>query len=140
MSGASEAATVFVIDDDDAVRDSLKLLLESHALCVREFASGQEFLDSVGPSPRGCLILDLHLPVISGLEFLLRFSSRLRDMPVILLTGRPDATTRSRALEAGVAEVGRPGPPDRWRLDPLARRQDGERRCTSRGDRGIGER
>ena len=65
--------TVFVIDDDEAVRDSLKLLLESHLLTVRDFASAPEFLEAVEPLPRGCLVLDLHLPVLSGLDFLGRY-------------------------------------------------------------------
>jgi two-component system response regulator FixJ len=104
MPARSEAATVFVIDDDDAVRDSLKLLLESHAMRVREFASGPDFLAGVGPRPQGCLVLDLHLPVISGLDFLGRFAALLDGMPVILLTGKGDAATRTRAFEAGVSE------------------------------------
>jgi two-component system response regulator FixJ len=102
MSSRSEAATVFVIDDDDAVRDSLKLLLESHAMRVRDFASGPEFLAGIGLRPQGCVVLDLHLPVISGLDFLGRFGRRLDGMPVILLTGKADAATRRRAFEAGV--------------------------------------
>jgi two-component system response regulator FixJ len=103
MPARSEAATVYVIDDDDAVRDSLKLLLESHAIAVRDFASGPDFLAGVGLRPQGCVVLDLHLPVISGLDFLGRFAERLDGMPVILLTGKADAATRTRALEAGVS-------------------------------------
>ena len=104
MPSGNEAATVFVIDDDDAVRDSLKLLLESHAMRVRDFASGPDFLASVTGRPQGCMVLDLHLPVISGLDFLSRFAERLDGMPVILLTGRADAATRDRAYEAGVSD------------------------------------
>ena len=104
MPAQGEAATVFVIDDDDAVRDSLKLLLETHAMRVRDFASGPDFLASVGPRPQGCLLLDLNLPVISGLDFLGRFAERLDGMPVLLLTGKGDAATRARAFEAGVSE------------------------------------
>jgi two-component system response regulator FixJ len=103
MPARSEAATVYVIDDDDAVRDSLKLLLESHAIAVRDFASGPDFLAGVGLRPQGCVVLDLHLPVISGLDFLGRFAERLDGMPVILLTGKADSATRTRALEAGVS-------------------------------------
>jgi two-component system response regulator FixJ len=94
--------TVFVIDDDEAVRDSLKLLLESHLLKVRDFASAPEFLEAVEPLPRGCLVLDLHLPVLSGLDFLGRYGTRLSGMPVILITGKADPATRARAFEAGV--------------------------------------
>ena len=104
MPSGSEAATVFVIDDDDAVRDSLKLLLESHAIRVRDFASGPDFLANVTGRLQGCMLLDLHLPVIGGLDFLSRFAERLDGMPVILLTGRGDAATRDRAYAAGVSE------------------------------------
>lgn len=96
--------TVFLIDDDEAVRDSLKLLLESHMLTVRDFASAPEFLSAVGARPRGCLVLDLHLPVISGLDFLGRYGDRLNGMPVILITGKSDPVTRARAFEAGVRD------------------------------------
>jgi two-component system response regulator FixJ len=104
MRARSTAQTVFVIDDDDAVRDSLKLLLESHALLVRDFASAPEFLAALDATPSGCLILDLQLPVIGGLDFLCRYSDRLGGMPVIVLTGRANAATRSRARKAGVME------------------------------------
>ncbi len=100
--GTPPPGTVFVIDDDEAVRDSLKLLLESHLLPVRDFASGPEFLASAGARPRGCLVLDLHLPVIGGLDFLGRYGDRLNGMPVILITGKADASTRARAFAAGV--------------------------------------
>jgi len=96
--------TVFLIDDDEAVRDSLKLLLESHMLTVCDFASAPEFLSAVGARPQGCLVLDLHLPVISGLDFLGRYGDRLNGMPVILITGKPDPVTRARAFEAGVRD------------------------------------
>ena len=100
--GQPPSGTVFVIDDDEAVRDSLKLLLESHLLPVHDFASVPEFLQAVGPRPRGCLVLDLHLPVIGGLDFLGRYRDRLNGMPVILITGKADAATRARAFETGV--------------------------------------
>ena len=98
------SSIVFVIDDDEAVRDSLKLLLESHMLTVRDFASAPEFLSAVGARPRGCVVLDLHLPVLSGLDFLSRYGDRLNGMPVILVTGKSDPATRARAFEAGVRD------------------------------------
>ena len=100
--GQPPPRTVFIIDDVEAVRDSLKLLLEAHLLPVLDFASVPEFLQAVGPRPRGCLVLDLHLPVIGGLDFLSRYRDRLNGIPVILITGKADAATRARAFEAGV--------------------------------------
>ncbi|HXV26044.1 MAG TPA: response regulator [Alphaproteobacteria bacterium] len=99
---SSPPGTVFVIDDDEAVRDSLRLLLESHLFSVRVFASGLDFLNAVEACPQGCVVLDLHLPIVGGLEFLGRYWNRLNGMPVILITGKADPDTRIRAFEAGV--------------------------------------
>jgi two-component system, LuxR family, response regulator FixJ len=104
MTALGAAETVFIIDDDEAVRDSLRLLLEAHAMIVRDFASVPEFLAGTEPRPRGCLILDLHLPVFSGFDFLRRHSNRIDELPVVMLTGRCDPGTRAKAFEAGVAE------------------------------------
>jgi two-component system, LuxR family, response regulator FixJ len=94
--------TVFLVDDDEPVRDSLKTLLESYSMPVQDFPSCPEFLERFDGENAGCLVLDLHLPVMSGLEFMERYGSRLNDMPVILITGRGDPATKARALEAGV--------------------------------------
>jgi two-component system response regulator FixJ len=94
--------TVFLVDDDEPVRDSLKTLLESYSMPVEDFPSCPEFLERFDGQDTGCLVLDLHLPVMSGLEFMERYGSRLKDMPVILITGRGDPATKARALEAGV--------------------------------------
>ena len=69
---------------------------------VEDFPSCPEFLERFDGQDTGCLVLDLHLPVMSGLEFMERYGSRLKDMPVILITGRGDPATKARALEAGV--------------------------------------
>jgi FixJ family two-component response regulator len=94
--------TVFLVDDDEPVRDSLKTLLESYSMPVEDFPSCPEFLERFDGKNAGCLVLDLHLPVMSGLEFMELYGARLKDMPVILITGRGDAATKARALEAGV--------------------------------------
>src|SRR6185312_5980292 len=59
-------ATIFLVDDDTAVRDSLRLLLETHGLAVRDFASGEQLLQETAPRPADCLICDLQTPVMSG--------------------------------------------------------------------------
>jgi two-component system response regulator FixJ len=60
--------TIFVVDDDSAVRDALKLLLRSVGQAVETFSSGQEFLDAYGEDRAGCLVLDIRMPGMSGLE------------------------------------------------------------------------
>lgn len=102
MPSAAKANPVYLVDDDEAVRDSLKLLLESYGFDVRDFASCPEFLDVADGAAQGCLVLDLHLPVMSGLDMLTRYGDRLKGMRVVMMTGRADPTTRRRAMEAGV--------------------------------------
>ncbi len=96
---------VHIVDDDEPVRDSLKALLEAFAFEVRDFASCQDFLDRFDGNPHGCLVLDLHMPVMSGLEFMERHGGDLHGMPVIMVSGRGDPATFSRAKDAGVIAV-----------------------------------
>jgi two-component system response regulator FixJ len=93
--------TIYVVDDDDAVRDSLKILLESYELTVRDFGSVPEFLDGLQPVDNSCLVLDLHLPAMGGFDVMNTLARRRVPLPVIVITGRSDSQTRARALEAG---------------------------------------
>ena len=95
---------VFVIDDDAAVRDSLKVLLEVHGLEVEEYASTGEFSVHYRKPQRGCVILDQHLPMLNGIDFLNSPMGRNLGIPVILITGRGDLALEQRAREAGAAE------------------------------------
>jgi two-component system response regulator FixJ len=93
--------TIYVVDDDDAVRDSLKILLESYGLSVSDFGSVSEFLDGLDPVENSCLVLDLHLPAMGGFDVMNTLARRGVPLPVIVITGRGDAQTKARALEAG---------------------------------------
>jgi two-component system response regulator FixJ len=93
--------TVHLVDDDAAVRDSLKTLLESYGLDVRDYSSALEFLAKAAASDAGCLVLDLHLPVVSGLDLLALMRHRKISFPVVFVTGRSDKETKERALRAG---------------------------------------
>jgi two-component system, LuxR family, response regulator FixJ len=93
--------TIYVVDDDDAVRDSLKILLESYQLTVRDFGSVPEFLDGLQPVDNSCLVLDLHLPAMGGFDVMNTLARRHVPLPVVVITGRSDAQTRARALAAG---------------------------------------
>jgi len=99
----ASAVVIYVIDDDDSVRDSLRMLLESHGMHVRDFGSTAEFVARYERSPRACLVLDLHLPVVGGLDFLGSPAGRALDIPVIMITGRGDEAMRARAIEVGAA-------------------------------------
>jgi FixJ family two-component response regulator len=98
-----QSPTIFIVDDDDAVRDSLKLLLESYGMTVEDFGSAAEFKNSYRPGVCECLILDQHLPGITGLDFLSSVGGPLPHLPVILMTGRGDRAIRDRAARLGVS-------------------------------------
>lgn len=110
---AGLGAKVFIVDDDEAVRDSLKMLLESHGIEVEEYANTQNFLRGFHPRARQCLILDQHLPGMTGLDFLSSSQGAALDLPVILLTGRGSTSLRDRARDLGVrAYLEKPVPED----------------------------
>jgi two-component system, LuxR family, response regulator FixJ len=96
-------AKVFIVDDDDAVRDSLKLLLESYGMEVEDFSSAVDFARHYRPGGGDCLVLDQHLPMISGLDFLASPEGAGLEIPVILMTGRGDAAIRDRARALGAS-------------------------------------
>lgn len=95
---------VFVVDDDDAVRDSIKVLLEVHGIEVEDYESTAAFASAYRRPPCGCLILDQHLPLVTGVDFLKSAAGKALGIPVILITGRGDAALAERARDAGVAE------------------------------------
>ncbi len=92
---------IFIVDDDDAVRDSLRLLLEAHGMTVEDFESTAGFTAAYRPHQRSCLILDLHLPGTSGLDYLASLGKEGPKLPVIMVTGRSDGASRERALQLG---------------------------------------
>ena len=93
--------TVFLVDDDAAVRDSLKLLLETHGLAVKDFDSGKALLQDDLPRAADCLVCDIHMPVMSGIDLIETLARRGVARPTILITGRVDAALRQRAQAAG---------------------------------------
>jgi two-component system response regulator FixJ len=96
---------VYIVDDDAAVRDSLSILLESHGFAVSECASGNAFLDAYRDGGSGCIVLDMNMPGLSGLEVLNLLRDRRESVPVIAITGRGDPALRARLVEAGALAV-----------------------------------
>ena len=96
--------TVFVIDDDNAVRESLRALLESAGIDVDTFVSGQEFLESYDPERWGCIVLDVRMPSENGLELQARLRAKRIDLPVILITGHGDIEMAVSAMKAGAVD------------------------------------
>lgn len=104
MAGGS-VQTIFVVDDDEVVRDSLKALLETRRFSVVDFESGEAFLNDRKATTAGCVILDIHMPGISGLDVLKMLRSEDDVLPVILLTGRRDAAVQAQAEALGAFAI-----------------------------------
>src|SRR3954447_12686634 len=102
--GMSESPMVFVIDDEPSVRDGLGNLLRSVGLQVQTFASAQEFLLSKVPDVPGCLVLDVRLPGLSGLELQRELARADIRLPIIFLTGYGDIRMSVRAMKAGAVD------------------------------------
>ncbi|MBM3555145.1 MAG: response regulator transcription factor [Alphaproteobacteria bacterium] len=96
--------TVHVIDDDEAVRRFLRGLIRSVGLRVETYATAQEFLDAYKTGSPGCLLLDIRMPGMSGLELQAEIKRREIDMPVIILTGHGDVKVAVHAMKAGAID------------------------------------
>ena len=96
--------TVFVVDDDVSMRESLELLIGDAGWRPQTFASAQEFLSHSRGSGQSCLVLDVHLPDLSGLDLQTRVSADRGDLPIIFITGYGDVSTSVRAMKAGAVE------------------------------------
>lgn len=97
-------ATIHVIDDDPHVCEALGYLLGSVQLDVRTFGSIAEFLDEYRPDGAGCLVLDVRMPGMSGMEFLERLDALGVDLPVIMLSGHGTIPMATRAMRAGAVD------------------------------------
>jgi RNA polymerase sigma factor (sigma-70 family) len=96
--------TVFVVDDDQAMRSSLQWLIESAGLRVETFHSAQAFLDSYYPGRAGCLLLDVRMPGMSGLELQAYLDRREIRIPVIIITGHGDVSMAVKAMKGGAVD------------------------------------
>ena len=95
---------VYIVDDDEAVRDSLSVLLESKGYRVRSFGSAPEFLAAAPSLPIGCLIVDIRMPEMDGLELQEWLRARALDFPLIIITGHADVPLAVRAMKAGAVD------------------------------------
>ena len=102
MSNAE--AMVYVVDDDVAVRDSLRLLLKSVGVACETFESAAEFLDAFGGGGRACLVADIRMPGMSGLELQAELNRRQIRLPLIFITGHGDVPMAVDAMKRGAVE------------------------------------
>ena len=97
----SREPTVFVVDDDPAMRNSLRWLIESIGLTVKTAASADEFLRSYDPEAPGCLVLDMRMPGMSGLDLQSELAARRIGLPILIITGFAEVPLAVRAMKAG---------------------------------------
>ncbi len=103
-SMTDSTSVVFVVDDDVSVRESLELLIRCEGWYPEIFASASEFLAAPRPSVPSCLVLDVSMPGLSGLELQKRVASDRADMPIIFITGHGDIPMTVEAMKAGAVE------------------------------------
>ncbi len=134
--------TVYVVDDDAALRESLAFLIESVGLQVRTFESADDFLTGIAPDAHGCLLLDVRMPGMSGLELQARLGDHGITLPVLILTGHGDVPMAVRAMKAGAFDFFEKPFNDQALLDRINRaiEHDGHRRQTNGQMRAIAER
>lgn len=97
--------TVFVLDDDAAIRKSIRWLVESIHFPVEEFSSADDFLAKVGAHRAGCLLLDVRMPGMGGLELQEHLVEQHFAMPVVIITGHADVPMAVKALQAGAFDL-----------------------------------
>ena len=96
--------TVFVVDDDRAMRESLSWLLDSVGLRVRSYATAADFLAEHDPAQPGCLVLDVRMPGMSGLDLQAELARRGVELPTIVITGHAEVSMAVRAVKAGAID------------------------------------
>ncbi len=122
--------TIFIVDDDQEVREALQLLMDSVGLQARTFASAREYLDAFDPDLPGCLVLDIRMKGMSGLELQEQLNRESLHPPIIMITGHGDVPMAVRAVQAGAVDFIEKPFNDQILLDSVHRalEQDAEQR------------
>jgi two-component system response regulator FixJ len=118
---------VFIVDDDEGVRSSLRLLLKSVGLVPSALASAREFLDRYDPAQPGCLVLDVRMPEMSGLELQEQLNLKGAVLPVIFITGHGDVPMAVEAMQAGACDFLQKPFRDQDLIDRIQRALDKDR-------------
>ena len=104
MATHAKANLVAIVDDDESVRSALQGLMKAEGLPARAFASAEEFLSSGQQHNTACLITDIRMPGMSGLDLQARLNSEHRRIPIVFITAHGDTNMRMQALRAGAVE------------------------------------
>jgi two-component system response regulator FixJ len=100
----ADEPVVHVVDDDDAVRDSLGFLLETEGFSVRSYESAPQLLAEASRLAAGCIVTDVRMPEMSGLELVRRLNALGVDLPIVVMTGHADVPLAVEAMKAGVVD------------------------------------
>jgi RNA polymerase sigma factor (sigma-70 family) len=98
---SEKSTTIFVVDDDEAIRDSLAVLLKTVDLNATTFSSGDEFIEAYDPGWEGCILLDIRMPGTSGMEVQKRLAESGCSIPIIFITGHGDIPMAVEAMHGG---------------------------------------
>ncbi|NIJ41498.1 two-component system response regulator FixJ [Parvibaculum indicum] len=120
----SAESTVFIVDDDEAVRESLQALVETEGYAVQAFDSARGFLDGFASPDIGCLVVDVRMPDMGGLELQAELVARGNGLPVIVVTGHGDVPLAVQAMKAGAVDFIEKPYNDQQLLDTIARALD----------------
>jgi len=104
MNPSNPPGLVHIVDDDEAVRDSLRWLLEANGYRVRAYASAENFLDEFDPEQLGVLIADIRMPGMSGLELQEQLNARQSSMPIVFITGHGDVPMAVSTMKKGATD------------------------------------
>lgn len=104
MAKANEVRLVVVVDDEESVRNAVQRLLRAAGLTVKVFASAEDFLNSGQLNFTGCLIADIRMPGVSGLDLLAELNSKHLPIPTIFITAHADENLRMQAMRAGAVK------------------------------------
>ncbi|MBU2876341.1 MULTISPECIES: response regulator transcription factor [Aliiglaciecola] len=100
----TDQQTVYIIDDDEAIRDGMEMLLASIGLNAKSFVNGQEFLKEFNDDMKGCIVLDIRMPKMSGLELQLKLKELNSLLPIIFITGHGDIPMAVEAMRNGAID------------------------------------
>jgi FixJ family two-component response regulator len=135
MTKATTEPTVFIVDDDQEVREAIQLLMESVGLTARSFDSAQAYLEQFDPTRPGCLVLDVRMKGMSGLDLQQRLTQAPIHPPVIVITGHGDVPMAVRAVKAGAVDFIEKPFNDQTLLDAVHRAFDQDARNRGQASR-----
>ena len=101
MAGSESGLMIYIVEDDDSVRKGLSRLMRSAGFATQDFSSAEEFLASADTNEPGCVLLDITMPRLSGLQLQTELNKRHIDLPVIAVSARDDSDTRDMARQLG---------------------------------------